>query len=245
MADLIYAFGPLVFGTLVRRYKRFFAEVALDSGETITAHCANTGPMTGISTLGSRVALSLSDNKKRTLPYSWELIELAGVWVGVNTALPNRVIRRCLEERILPLGSYEGIRPEVPYGVEGSRIDYLLTGDSALYLEIKNTTWTAQCPEGQRAIFPDTVTTRGHKHLRELTLLAQTGVRAAILYFINRGDCVSFSPGVSADPEYARLLDLAVRAGVMVLPYGFEVSPAGLRPQGLVPLILEPERTII
>jgi sugar fermentation stimulation protein A len=234
--SLIYPYPPLLPGILLKRYKRFFADVELATGEVITAHCPNTGPMTGVSTLGSKVQVSRSDRPDRKLPYTLEMIEVHDnqpTWVGVNTSLPNRVVKWLLENRLLPeLGHYNQIRFEVPYGQDKkSRIDFLLTDettDRPLYIEVKSTTWAKQT----LALFPDTVTTRGQKHLRELTAL-QPLARTVMLYFINRGDCTHFAPGDTADPTYGNLLRQAIAAGVEVLPCRFEVSPIGVRYIGL------------
>lgn len=243
-ADWLYPYPPLLPGTLVKRYKRFFADIELESGELITAHCPNTGPMTGVCHIGGRVLVSYNPSPKRKLPYTWELSEVhdtVPTWAGVNTALPNRVMRSLLEARLLPsLGEYTTIRPEVPYGSDNkSRIDFLLTGPDTppIYVEVKNTTWAKQ----SLALFPDTVTTRGQKHLRELSALLPTA-RAVMLYFINRGDCDTFSPGDEADPKYGQLLREAIDRGVEVLPCRFEISPAGIRYLGLAALKL-PEKS--
>ena len=239
MQDWFYPYPPLLAGTLVKRYKRFFADIELDSGELITAHCPNTGPMTGICIPGNRVMVSQSNNPKRSLAYTWELIEVSDLyptWVGVNTGLPNRVIKSALEAALFPsLQPYNQIQPEVRYGQDlKSRIDFLLTGetgDRPIYVEVKNTTWT----QGTVALFPDTVTTRGQKHLRELMdLLPKT--RTVMLYFINRGDCTTFAPGDSADPTYGQLLRQAIALGLEVLPCRFEITPAGIQFQGLADL---------
>ena len=231
-SNLVYQYPPLKSGTLLKRYKRFLADIELDSGEIITAHCPNTGPMTGVCIPGKPVQVSQSDNPKRKLPYTWELIQLDDnqpTWVGVNTNLPNRVIKLALEKEIFPelVGHYQNIRTEVPYGKEKkSRVDFVLTGDDSqppIYLEVKNTTWA----QGDLALFPDTVTTRGQKHLRELMALVPE-CRAIMLYFINRGDCVSFAPGDAADPKYGELLREAVDKGVEVFPCRFEVTPEGI-----------------
>jgi sugar fermentation stimulation protein A len=239
MPDWFYPYPPLLAGTLVQRYKRFFADILLDSGETVTAHCPNTGPMTGICTPSSRVLLSQSTSKTRTLPYTWEAIEVQNLkptWVGVNTALPNRLIKSALTAKLFPtLGDYAQIRGEVPYGVDKkSRVDFLLTSDDRtppIYVEVKNTTWTS----GQVALFPDSVTTRGQKHLRELTDLLPHA-RAVMLYLINRGDCTHFASGDSADPVYGKLLREAIAQGLEVLPCRFEVTPAGISYLGLAEL---------
>jgi sugar fermentation stimulation protein A len=237
---MLYAYPPLLPGTLLKRYKRFMADIELDSGDVITAHCPNTGPMTGIYLPGNRVYVSQSDNPKRKLAYTWELIEVHDnepTWVGVNTNLPNRVVRQLLQQQLVPeIGPYDHIETEVAYGQEGSRIDFRLqdmANDRPIYLEVKNTTWAQQ----RLALFPDTVTTRGQKHLRELTAIVPQA-RAIMLYFVNRGDCDRFAPGDETDPTYGQLLRSAIAAGVEVLPCGFQVSPQGIDYIGLLPLEL-------
>lgn len=235
-----YAYPPTLRGRLLKRYKRFLADIELEDGSMVTAHCPNTGPMTGICEIGAPVLLSVSDNPKRKLAHTWEAIALPGAdgaltWIGTNTALPNRVIKQLLADRaIAELGTYGAVRSEVKYG-ENSRIDFLLT-DTAdgrpVYIEVKNTTWTA----GSLALFPDTVIDRGQKHLRELTKLVPDA-RAVMLYFINRGDCDRFAPGDSADPTYGELLRTAIAAGVEVLACRFTVDPAGLTYRGTVPVL--------
>lgn len=237
-----YPYPTLYPGTLLKRYKRFMADIELESGEVITAHCPNTGPMTGVCIPGNRVMVSKSDNPKRSLPYTWELIEVQDnaqpAWVGVNTALPNRVIKSALEAQLFPeLNPYNSIHPEVRYGQDNkSRIDFVLKGESdqrPVYVEVKNTTWAID----DLALFPDTVTTRGQKHLKELTqLLPDT--RAVMLYFINRGDCPQFAPGDRADPTYGELLREAIAAGLEVLPCRFQITPAGIHYLGLAELQL-------
>lgn len=247
MADFVYPYPPLLAGTLVRRYKRFFAEIELATGGLITAHCPNTGPMTGLYLPGHPVMVSRSTNPKRALAYTWEMVEVydnGPTWVGVNTALPNRVVKQALMQKVLPtLEDYHEVRSEVVYGLDGkSRVDFVLypdatqngTGDPRpVYVEVKSTTWV----QGPLALFPDTVTTRGQKHLRELCALLPEK-RAVMLYFINRGDCNAFSPGDRADPVYGELLREAIAAGLEVLPCRFEVSPEGVRFQGLADLKL-------
>ncbi|NMF85576.1 DNA/RNA nuclease SfsA [Nodosilinea sp. P-1105] len=236
-----YPFPPLYPGILVKRYKRFLADIELETGELITAHCPNTGPMTGILHIGGRVQVSHSNDPKRKLAYTWELAEVKDTvptWVGVNTALPNRVVKSMLEHRLLPeLGDYTTIRPEVRYGGDNkSRTDFVVSDDDAqtsTYIEVKNTTWA----QGTLALFPDTVTTRGQKHLKELMALMPSA-RGVMLYFINRGDCTTFAPGDAADPTYGKLLRQAIAQGVQVLPCRFEVTPTEIRYLGLAPLIL-------
>jgi sugar fermentation stimulation protein A len=241
MNSWFYPYPDLYAGTLVKRYKRFFADIELDTGELITAHCPNTGPMTGVYLPGNRVMVSKSDNPKRKLAYTWELIEVHDnepTWVGVNTGLPNRVVKSVLEARAIPeLGRYDQVQSEVTYGRDRkSRVDFVLTGEGdapPIYIEVKNTTWV----QGRLAMFPDTVTTRGQKHLRELTDL--TDAKAVMLYFINRGDCDRFAPGDSADPTYGMLLREAIAQGLQVLPCRFDISPAGIRYLGLATLDID------
>jgi sugar fermentation stimulation protein A len=240
MIDWLYGYPPLYPGILLKRYKRFLADIELACGEVVTAHCPNTGPMTGICTPGSPVQLSYSDSPSRKLPYTWEMIQVHDnepTWVGVNTALPNRVIKLALGKFLFPeLDSYGQIRCEVPYGIDlKSRVDFLLTGSDSqrpIYLEVKSTTWA----QGQLALFPDTETTRGQKHLRELLWILRQGARAVLLLFINRCDCNCFAPGDSADPVYGQLFREAMEQGLEVLPCRFEVTPAGIRYLGLAKL---------
>jgi len=230
---LVHTYPPLIAGTLVKRYKRFFADIELETGELVIAHCPNTGSMTSISTVGSQVYISQSADPKRKLKYTWEMINVNGIWIGVNTSLPNKIIGAMLDRHLLPeLEPYNIFKPEVNYGVEKSRIDFLLTdSDNSIrtYVEIKNTTWH----DGNTALFPDTVTTRGQKHLRELISVIDKTTKSAIIYFINRSDCHDFRAGVEADPEYARLLIAATSAGVKILPYRFHVTPQSVEFLGI------------
>lgn len=227
--SLIYQYPPLIPGKLIKRYKRFLADIELDTGEIITAHCPNTGPMTGVYIPDSLVQVSKSDNPKRKLAYTWEMIRINSTWVGTNTAIPNRVVKLALEQKLFPelAARYSTIRAEVPYGKDNkSRVDFLLTGDDAqppIYVEVKSVTLSA----GSVALFPDTVTTRGQKHLQELTALV-TEAKSVMLYFINRSDCGTFAPSDRCDPKYGKLLRQAVAQGVEVLPYRFEITPQGI-----------------
>lgn len=237
--QFFYPYPPLILGKLQKRYKRFFADIELETGEMITAHCPNTGPMTGVCQIGNLVYVSPSNNPKRKLAYTWEMIQIQDTWVGVNTNLPNQVIKQALTQKIFPelADLYDTVKSEVPYGQDRkSRIDFLLSqsGQPDIYLEVKNTTLAQK----QLALFPDTVTTRGQKHLEELTALLPS-TRSVMLYFINRGDCSEFSPGDEFDPHYGQLLRLGISQGLMVLPCRFEVSPQGLRYLGLAQLSIE------
>ncbi|RMF22659.1 MAG: DNA/RNA nuclease SfsA [Cyanobacteria bacterium J083] len=241
--NFIYTYPPLLPGRLLKRYKRFFAEIELTRGEIITAHCPNTGPMIGVSTPGSLVQVSKSDNPKRKLAYTWEMIQVnesKPTWVGVNTNLPNKVVKLGLQQGIFAelASKYNTIRSEVPYGEEKkSRIDFLLTSEQTekpdIYLEVKNVTLA----QGVIALFPDTVSIRGQKHLQELLNLP-ANARGVMLYFINRADCLSFAPADEYDSTYAKLLRQAAQAGLEILPYRFAVEPAGIRYLGLAELLL-------
>jgi sugar fermentation stimulation protein A len=242
MATPVLSLGPLVEGTLVRRYKRFLADVELEGGELVTAHCPNTGPMTGVLHPGGRVRLRHAPSPSRKLAWTWEQAEVQGaegapIWVGINTALPNHLVRAtieagCLEPWLGPIGA---IRAEVPYGLgRRSRIDLLLTPAAGaadprpIYLEVKNTTWTA----GELALFPDTVTERGQKHLVELMVLLPEA-RAVLVPCLSRSDVSRFAPGDAADPRYGELFRQALAAGVEVLACRYSFSATEVSWQGL------------
>jgi sugar fermentation stimulation protein A len=237
--QFFYPYPPLILGKLQKRYKRFFADIELETGEMLTAHCPNTGPMTGVCQIGNLVYVSQSNNPKRKLAYTWEMIQIQDTWVGVNTNLPNQVIKQALTQKIFPelADLYDTVKSEVPYGQDRkSRIDFLLSqsGQPDIYLEVKNTTLA----QNQLALFPDTVTTRGQKHLEELAALLPSA-RSVMLYFINRGDCSEFSPGDEFDPNYGKLLRQGISRGLTVLPCRFEISPQGIRYLGLAQLSIE------
>ncbi len=223
--------SPLIEGRLLRRYKRFLADVELTSGDVITAHTANTGAMTGCSEPGSRVWLSIAENPKRKYPHSWEIVEVApGVLCGINTLLSNRLVEEAISSgRISALEGYASIRREVPYGDERSRIDLLLesaepTKIPPCYVEVKNVTLA----ENGVALFPDAVTARGTKHLRELIGVAGRGERAVIFYCVQRNDCGEFRPADSIDPVYGKTLCGALAQGVEALAYEAEVTTSGI-----------------
>jgi sugar fermentation stimulation protein A len=238
-------FEPLQEGVLLKRYKRFLADVRLDDGSEVTAHCANTGPMTGVLHPGGRVRLRYAPSPTRKLAWTWEQAEVAGAdgspcWVGINTALPNRLIRAAIVAGHLDtqLGAIGSIRPEVAYGAnKRSRIDLLLQPDETakdqrpIYLEVKNTTWS----EGSLALFPDTVTERGQKHLKELSALPPEA-RAVLVPCLSRPDVTAFAPGDSADPRYGELFREALSAGVEVFPCAFQFERNGVFWDGLRPV---------
>ncbi len=227
---------PLIPGTLIRRYQRFLADVQLANGECITAHCPNSGSMKGCANPGNRVLLSRSANPHRKFPYTWELVEVNGVWVGINTSLPNKLTAEAIATGKIPeLARYDSIRPEVRYG-ENSRIDLLLTGPAgACYVEVKNVTLV----EGNHALFPDAVTLRGQKHLKELMREVREGNRGVIFFVVQRADARVFSTADRIDPEYGRLLRLAVASGVEALAWQAQVSPAEIILRGPLRLDLD------
>jgi sugar fermentation stimulation protein A len=216
-------------GRLVQRYKRFFADVVMDDGRAVTAHCPNPGAMLGVNTPGLPVWLSRSDDPKRKLAHTLELVETAeGALTGVNTLHPNRIVAEALAAGAIPeLAGYAVIRREVKYG-EASRVDFLLTGPDqpACWLEIKNV-HLSRTPG--LAEFPDCVAARSARHLRELSAMVAAGERAVALFVVQRMDCDRFAACAELDPAFARALDDAARAGVEVLVYGCDIDVTGVR----------------
>jgi sugar fermentation stimulation protein A len=218
---------PLIEGVLLRRYKRFLADVRLSDGRTVTAHTPNTGSMAGCAEPGLRVWLRDSGNPRRKYPYSWELVESrSGVLVGINTTLANRLVRDAIEDdTVVELQGYGRIRTEQRYGMEGSRIDLLLEDGprGRCYVEVKNVTLV----EDGVALFPDAVSLRGTRHLRELRRVAE-GARAVVLFCVQRADARAMRPAAHIDPEYARTLCAVMDKGVEALVYGARVSTQGI-----------------
>lgn len=217
---------PLIPGTLLARYKRFLADVRLDDGRVVTAHCANSGSMRGCAEPGSSVMLSFRDDPARKLKYTWELVRVGATWVGINTALPNRIVAEAIASGAIPeLSGYSVIKPEQKYG-QNSRIDLLLSDPARrpCYVEVKSVTLA----EGAQALFPDAVTERGTKHLRELAAMVRLGHRATMVYLVQREDCDRFWPAEAIDPAYAAMFGLARAAGVEAVCYRCRVSPEGI-----------------
>ena len=218
---------PLLEGRLLRRYQRFLADVDTAAG-ILTAHCPNTGSMQGCAEPGMRVWLSPATNPARKLAWTWELVEaLPGVVVGMHTGRSNALVRETIEAgRVPELAGYPTIRPEVKYG-EGSRIDLLLAapGRPDCYVEVKNVTAAVA---GHIGYFPDAVTTRGTKHLREMSAMIAAGHRAVLVFCVQRGDVDCVRPADHIDPVYGRTLREALAAGVEVIALGARVSPAGI-----------------
>ena len=215
--------SPLLSGRLVRRYKRFFSDVLLKDGRAVTAHCPNTGTMLGVAEPNSEVWLSVSDNPKRKLPYTWELVRADGALVGINPLNANRIVGGALETGAIPsVDQYRSIRREVRYG-EGSRVDFLLSepGLPDCYVEVKNVHLARQ---NGLAEFPDAVTARGAKHLAELARVKAAGNRALMLFLVQREDCDRFQVAEDIDPAYGAALRAAVEAGVEVLCLACQVS---------------------
>jgi sugar fermentation stimulation protein A len=213
--------SSLIRGTLVQRYKRFLADVRLAGGEIVIAHCTNTGSMLGCKEPGSAVLISRSDNGNRKLAYTWEMVQVKRTWVGINTLHPNRLVAEAIEAGVIKeLRGYEIIRREVKVSAH-SRLDLCLEGATgSCFVEIKNVTASFD----GAAAFPDAVSERATRHLKELIRLKRAGHRAAVVFVIQRNDCEYFRPADEIDPEYGRWLRKAVKAGVEVLPYEAEVT---------------------
>jgi sugar fermentation stimulation protein A len=229
----IVPWPELIPGTLIRRYKRFLADVQLESGETVTAHCPNSGSMRACCQPGRPVYLSFHDNPKRKLKYTWELIHMPDSMVGVNTHVPNRLTALAIASGdVVELSGYETVKREVKAG-KNSRIDILLTSPDRrpCYVEVKNCTLVT---EGA-ATFPDAVTLRGQKHLMELKDLVAADFRCAMFFLIQRMDAVSFAPADHIDPEYGKKLRQALRNGVEILVYDVSIDLQGIRLNAPVP----------
>ena len=232
--------APLIPATLVKRYKRFLADVVMPDGTTITAHVANPGSMTGIAAPGSRVWLSKSDNPNRKLAYSWELIEVdlgaGSELVGVNTGHPNPLVGAALAAGAIPeLAGYESIRREVKYG-KNSRVDFLMEDPSRppCYVEIKNVHMMRQ---PGLAEFPDAKTERGAKHLEELGNAVESGARAVMLYLIQIGSAQSFKLARDIDPKYGIAYDRARSRGVEAIAWRCLIGCDGIEIAAPVPMV--------
>ncbi len=217
---------PLIRGRLIKRYKRFLTDVELDDGSVVVAHCANSGSMESVKEPGSEVWLSPARNPDRKLKFTWELIRIGDTLVGINTSLPNLIVSEAIEEgKVGELTGYGSLRREVKYG-KNSRIDILLEDDAKpkCYVEVKNTTMRRDL-DGGPAEFPDAVTTRGAKHLVELSDMVRDGHRAVMFYLVQREDAEVFSVADDIDPDYAKELAKAMKAGVEVVCYVCALTP--------------------
>jgi len=218
---------PLIQGTLVRRYKRFMADVTLADGSVTTAHCPNSGSMRSVDTPGSEVWISPTRNPKRVLRHTWEMIRVGDGLVGINTHRPNGLVAEAVAEGAIgELTGYDTVRREVKYG-KSSRIDLLLeTAERPpCYVEVKNVTMRRDLSPSAPAEFPDAVTQRGTKHLHELAAMVAQGARAVMLYLAQRDDAETLVIATDIDPTYGRALVEAQAAGVEVLAYRCRLSP--------------------
>ena len=218
---------PLREGRLVRRYKRFLADVTFPDGSVEIVHCPNPGAMLGLDTAGARAFVSLSDNPTRKLPMTLEIVEADGTFVGINTNRPNGLFAAAILAGTVPeLAGYERLRREVRYG-RASRVDIVLEGPDRppAYVEIKNVHLMRR--QGL-AEFPDSVTARGAKHLAELAAVAADGGRAVMAFVVQRGDCDRVAIAADLDPAYARAFAAAREAGVEVIAYACRVTPEGI-----------------
>jgi len=232
-------FVDLLEATLLRRYKRFLADVELPGGEVITVHCPNTGAMTGCAEPGSRVWLSVSNSKTRKYPHTWELVETTRGIACIHSAKANKVVREAFAARLVPgFDDYPEMRTEVKYG-EGSRIDLLLQGDAGrVYVEVKSVTL---CRERGHGVFPDAVSDRGRKHLVELARVAREKDTRAVLFFcVLHTGIESVSVAGDIDPRYRSALIDAQAAGVEVLAWGARVDPLGMELTGPLPFSVDP-----
>lgn len=232
-------------GTLLRRYKRFFADVEFENGSTVTVHCANSGSMKGCAISGSAVRCSTSDNPKRKLRHTLEMIRVGRTWVGLRPMLANNVVKRALEANIIPgLDGFQEIRGEVRAG-ERSRLDFHLENrldegaarhrdNRPVWLEVKSAT----LGEGNLALFPDSVTERGRRHLEVLTDLHRAGDRAALVFLVQRADCDRVAPADEIDPDYGEALRSAVKEGVEVYALGARITARAITVERLLPVEL-------
>jgi sugar fermentation stimulation protein A len=232
--------SPLIPATLIRRYKRFLADVTLASGEKITVHVANPGAMTGLAAAGSRVWLSKSASVTRKLPFSWELVEVdfgsGSELIGVNTGHPNLLVAEALAAKAIPdLVGYGSVRREVKYGAN-SRVDFLLEqpGEPPCYVEIKNVHLMRR---PGLAEFPDCVTARGAKHLEELGAMVEAGARALMLFVIQIGSATRFSLARDIDPGYGAAFERAHKRGVTTIAWKCAISQDGIEVVKQVPIV--------
>jgi sugar fermentation stimulation protein A len=215
---------PLIQGTLIKRYKRFLADVRLTDGSIVIAHCPNTGAMTGCAEPGWKVWLSPSTNPKRKLLYTWEVVLTdKHHWIGINTHKANALVKESIQEnKISELVGYASLKAEVKFGEENSRIDFLLTDSEKAdcYVEVKSVSLL----DNNVGYFPDAKTIRGQKHLRELSLIANQGKRAVLLFCVQHSGIQSVQVATQIDPDYAKELKQAMLSGVQILCYGCKIS---------------------
>ena len=211
----------LVHGRLIKRYKRFLADVTLDNGEIVTAHCTNSGSMKSCLEENAEVYLSPVNDPKRKTKFTWEMIKINKDWVGINTGNPNKLAFDAVKNgEIEKLKGYTDVKREVKF--DDSRFDVMARNDSeTCFIEVKNVT----LKEGNYALFPDAVTSRGKKHLETLAKVKEKGMRAVMLYIIQRTDVEIFAPAKDIDPEYAESLKKVYQKGVEIIPIQAKVTP--------------------
>ena len=224
--------------TLVQRYKRFLADVVTPEGVALTLHCPNTGAMTGCATPGDTVWYSTSENTKRKYPHTWEITQTAdGEYICVNTLRANQLVKEAISLDLIPeLRGYNALKSEVKYGAENSRIDFMLQAEDRpeCYIEVKSVTLA----DRDNGYFPDAVTLRGQKHLRELISVAAEGKRAVLFFAVLHSAIGKFSPARHIDPKYAQLLNEAQKQGVEVLAYKAELSADNMTLRSALPVTL-------
>ena len=227
---------PLEPATLIRRYKRFLADIRLADGREVTAHCANPGSMMGLAESGTKIWVEPNDDPKKKLKYGWRLVDHGnGHFTGVDTSLPNRALKAALMARAIPeLSAYHTVLPEQKYG-SNSRIDFLLRAPNLpdAYIEVKSVTLMRQTGLAE---FPDSVTARGTKHLAELADMARAGHRAMLFYLVQRTDCTKVAVAADIDPAYAKALQNAVANGVEILAYRAQISPKRIEIENKLPV---------
>lgn len=213
--------NKLIHGRLIKRYMRFLADVKLDSGEVVTAHCTNSGSMKSCLENGAEVYLSPVDDPNRKTKFTWEMIKINGDWVGINTSNPNKLAFESVKNGLIEkLKGYTEVQAEVKY--DDSRFDLMAKNDKeTCFIEVKNVTYK----DGNYALFPDAVTSRGKKHLETLIKVKEQGMRAVMLYVIQRMDVEIFAPAIKIDPDYSKVLKIAYNKGVEIIPMQVKVSP--------------------
>lgn len=220
-------------GLLIKRYKRFLADIRLDDCTALTVHCPNSGSMKGCSSPGSPVIISRSDNPKRKYAWTLEMVRENGIWIGVNTSMTNKLVREGLENNIIDeFCPIDSITPEIRVSPR-SRLDFLLeTEGSKIFIEVKN----CSLAENGVALFPDAITARGTKHLHELDVLRREGHRTALIFCVQRSDADRFLPAQSIDPVYAETLYASYKKGLTVLAYQADVRPERIRITHKIPI---------
>jgi sugar fermentation stimulation protein A len=244
VGSLVIIQGGLERAVLIKRYKRFLADVETNSGRVITIHCPNTGAMTNCQETGSSVWYSTSENPKRKYPNTWELVQAVnGPMIGINTGLANHLVREALENGVISeLNGYSSIRSEVKYGDQNSRIDFLVeypnrSPSASCYVEVKN---VSLCVGNAEGIFPDAQTLRGQKHLQELMTMRALGHRAVLIFCVQHSAITSVGPADTIDPEYGRLLRQAKMSGVEILAYQaqFDIPNSSIQLRNSLPILL-------